>query len=173
MRQMGRKQLSPDRPMTVESALPSAFEQALHATRRDGSFCAVSRVAVDHLGAVCAVEWGVIDNCLLDWHAGPVTADVESVLQALAGGAEVFAVFPTGTGFACGGKLIVSATGRRLEFDAFGTGWCIDNIARLSLSPHRLNATGKPEGSGSGDLSASQDAEPASKAVRSFAGESR
>jgi len=159
--------------MTVESALPSAFEQALHATRRDGSFCAVSRVAVDHLGAVCAVEWGVIDNCLLDWHAGPVTADVESVLQALVGRAEVFAVFPTGAGFACGGKLTVSAAGRQLEFDALGTEWGMDKIARLSLSPRQLNAISKPAGSGSGDSSGNQSAEPASKEVRSFASESR
>ena len=71
------------------------------------------------------------------WHAGPCVTPVDAAMQAIEGGVEVFAIFPTPTGFALGGKLEICrfADGRRSLRTA--SWWDIESMAELNLKAPR------------------------------------
>jgi hypothetical protein len=73
------------------------------------------------------------------WHAGPGVALVDASIQAIESGAEVFAIFPTPTGFALGGKLeVCSFADDRLSLKTASSWWDIESMAQLNLKPPGL-----------------------------------
>lgn len=128
----------PQDPGLPDDALPDEFQAALLESGPRGSICAVSRVAQDCYGNVTHVEWGVTTPWLDDWAAGPTVAQAEEVARSIAMGAQIFTLFPTATGFACGPEVVVDGRGNLVLASCHPPEWNVSMLARLRL-PQVLN----------------------------------
>ena len=59
---------------------------------------AVSKISLDPEGRVTEVLWGQVDTVRNDWSTDEATAPVREVVDAIHGGAAVYALFPSATG---------------------------------------------------------------------------
>lgn len=117
-------------------ALPEGFRRVMEERKHSGCLCVVSRVAQDAEGVVTYVEWGIIDQWLCDWLAGPEVAEVGNVLQAVEEGGRVSTLFATPTGFAQGPNVVVDRT-RQFALESGGPAeWNVYMLARLQLARH-------------------------------------
>lgn len=119
-------------------ALPPGFAAAMQKGLAEGSICAVSRVAQDMSGDVTHVEWGITMQRFGDWMVGPVITPAPDVVHAIRCGVQVFTLFPTATGFACGPQFVVDDRGRLAIPEGQHPAWSISMLPCL-LPPCTLN----------------------------------
>lgn len=115
-------------------ALPSGFAAALKKGLAKGSICAVSGVSQDMSGDVTHVEWGVTMQRFGDWMVGPVITPSADVVHAIRCGVQIFTLFPTATGFACGPQFVVDDRGRLAMPEGHHPAWSISMLPCLAPS---------------------------------------